>query len=447
VDWITQKLQPFGNRIVCSDGRRDWTYTEFLECIDHITCSIRAAALPPGSVVSIETEYAIEGIAAIIASMHTQLIAVPLPRELPEYERSLNKKIAQVEWSLTSQDGQFHLCREALPSGARPALFNQISNRQHAGLILYSSGTSGQPKAMLHDLNALLARYESVRPRSDRSLLLLLIDHIGGLDCAFRTLFAGSTLIIPTERTPAAVGAAIARQQVTIFPASPTFLNLMLLAKAYETHDCSSIEIIAYGAEAMPQSLLNRIACAFPRAELQQKFGTSETGSVRIKSSQNNSLFFKISDRDTEWKVVNEELWLKTPSRILGYLNADETSLEADGWYRTGDLVEEGSDDDIRIIGRHSNWMNIGGQKVHPAEIETVIRVIPGVTACRVFSKPAPITGSAICCEIVSAENCDIRAWKRIIRNHCKGKLAPWKIPSSVIIATELTMNQRMKRV
>ena len=102
----------------------------------------------------------------------------------------------------------------------------------------------------------------------------------------------------------------------------------MLLAHAHEAHDCSSIEIIAYGAEAMPQPLLDRIADAFPSAQLQQKFGTSETGAIRVKSTQRKSLFFQIADADTEWKIVDDELWLKTPSRILGYLNADDTSLE-----------------------------------------------------------------------------------------------------------------------
>lgn len=446
MDWITQKLSPFKDRTAGHVAQRAWSYRDFLACIEQLTCSIESAGLAPQTVVGLQVEHSIEGLAALIASARTQVIAVPIPNELAEHERTLNKKIARVEWSLTSKGGIFKLSKEGTPPSDRPTLFNQLAERQHAGLILFSSGTSGAPKAMLHDLNALLNRYQSIRPRRDRSLLLLLIDHIGGLDSAFRTLFSGSTLVIPDQRTPESASAAIAAHQVNILPASPTFLNLMLLAHAHEAHDCSSIEIIAYGAEAMPQPLLDRIADAFPNAQLQQKFGTSETGAIRVKSTQRKSLFFQIADADTEWKIVDDELWLKTPSRILGYLNADDTSLEDEGWYRTGDIVEEGPNHSIRIIGRESDWINVGGQKVHPAEIEAVLVELPNVTACRVFSKQDAITGNAIACEIVSSATFDLRAWKRTIRNHCRGRLAPWKIPSTLTLTTELSVTPRLKR-
>jgi len=266
VDWITQKLSPFKDRTAGHVAQRAWSYRDFLACIEQLTCSIESAGLAPQTVVGLQVEHSIEGLAALIASARTQVIAVPIPNELAEHERTLNKKIARVEWSLTSKGGIFKLSKEGTPPSDRPTLFNQLAERQHAGLILFSSGTSGAPKAMLHDLNALLNRYKSVTARKDRSLLLLLIDHIGGLDSAFRTLFSGSTLVIPDQRTPESASAAIAAHQVNVLPASPTFLNLMLLAHAHEAHDCSSIEIIAYGAEAMPQPLLDRIADAFPSA-------------------------------------------------------------------------------------------------------------------------------------------------------------------------------------
>ena len=446
MDWITPKLTSFKDQIAAHEAQRAWSYADFLACIDQLVACIEAAGLSPHAIIGLQTERSIEGLAALIASARTQLIAVPIPDELTEHERTRNKQIAGVEWSLTSTGGIFQLSKAGESVTDRPQLFNQLADRQHAGLILFSSGTSGAPKAMLHDLNALLDRYQNVRPRSDRSLLLLLIDHIGGLDSALRTLFSGSTLVIPDQRTPESASAAIAAHQVNILPASPTFLNLMLLARAHETHDCRSIEIIAYGAEAMPQPLLDRIADAFPHAQLQQKFGTSETGAIRIKSTQRKSLFFQIADADTEWKVLDQELWLKTPSRILGYLNADDTSLETEGWYRTGDIVEQGPDHSIRIIGRETDWINVGGQKVHPAEIEAVLVELPSVTACRVFAKQDPITGSAIACEIVSAASSELRSWKRMIRSHCRGKLAPWKIPSSLTITTELNVNPRLKR-
>jgi acyl-CoA synthetase (AMP-forming)/AMP-acid ligase II len=437
MNWFQAKLNAFGSRIACHEAGRAWTYRQFIECIENIKATLPSEQ----SIIAIQTETTIEGLAALLAIADTRHIALPLPVELPKSEQASMLDVASATHQLVGTGGDFRLVQ--LGPSNTPTLYQQL---KQSGLVLFSSGTSGKPKAMLHELNALLGRYTSVRQRNDRSLILLLIDHIGGLDSALRTLFSGSTLIVPATRTPDDTGAAIAKYRVNVLPASPTFLNLMLLAQIPAKFACESVEIIAYGAEAMSAPLLERLAKTFPTAQLQQKFGTSETGTIRIKSTGTESLFFKIEDRETEWKVIDAALWLKTPSRILGYLNADESSLEADGWYRTGDLVEEGGDGSLRIIGRESALINVGGQKVHPGEVEAVLDTIPEIEACHVSGKPDPITGYAIHCQIVTQSEDDVRTWKRRIRNHCRGKLAPWKIPSHLEIKKELLANSRLKR-
>jgi len=415
MNWILDRFQSFAARTACIEAGRTWSYADLLTAIDAAKSS-----LGPERIVPIETGGTFEGLAQLLAIAESNKIALPLHPALPAAERTHMRTVA-----------------------ASSPLCQQLSG---SGLILFSSGTSGHPKGMLHDLPALLNRFRQVQPRDDRTLQLLLIDHIGGLDAALRCFCAGSKLVIPTARTPDAAGRAIQTHQVNILPASPTFLNLMLLQGIAEQYDCRSVEVIAYGAEAMPQRLLRRLGQAFPKADLQQKFGTSETGAVRIQSSGRDSLFFRIKDPDTEWKIIDDELWLKTPSRILGYLNATTGSLEADGWYRTGDLVAAGPDGSLRIIGRLSTTINVGGQKVHPSEVEAVVHELSGVDACRVFGEPDPITGQRVACEIISAEPADPRSWKRAIRSHCRSKLAPWKIPVSVKLSETLSINTRMKR-
>ncbi len=417
MDWIRNKLAAFGDRTACHEGGRAFGYADFLKLIDQA-----AGNLPtePRQVIEVQTPTTFAGLATLLAIAERGHIALPLPAELPTAEQTKMRQVA-----------------------ASSPLYDQLES---SGLVLFSSGTSGEPKGMLHNFDALLDRYQNLRPRHDRCLLLLLIDHIGGLDSAFRCLFAGGTLVVPEARTPEAAGAAIAAHQVNVLPASPTFLNLMLLNGVAAAHDLSSVEIIAYGAEAMPQSVLHRLAATFPKAQLQQKFGTSETGAVRIQSADNKSLFFRIEDSDTQWKIVDDILWLKTPSRILGYLNASDDNLEADGWYATGDLIESDDHDNLRIIGRASALINVGGQKVHPSEIEAVLNTVPGIAASKVFGKPDPITGHSVACEIVVSDEKELRAWKRTIRNHCRGKLAPWKIPSNVAVVESFCVNRRLKQ-
>ena len=415
--WITKKFLEYQDRVACYEGGRAWTYLELVGLIAEAVDD-----LPSGgrTVVPIESSTTIEGLATLFACAQSGHIALPLPMEIPHAERAQMAQVAESSDLYDDLDG--------------------------SGLVIFSSGTSGEPKGMLHNLDALLNRYTNLRPREDHCLLLLLIDHIGGLDTAFRCLFAGSTLVIPESRTPEAAVAAIAEHKVNVLPASPTFLNLLLLSELADKHDLSSVEIIAYGAEAMPGGVLKRLREALPKADLQQKFGTSETGAVRIQSANSDSLYFRITDKDTEWKVVDSVLWLKTPSRIIGYLNAESDSLEADGWYATGDLVETNDAGNLRIIGRESALINVGGQKVHPAEVEAVISEIAGIDSARVYGREDPITGHAVACEIVSREEKSPLEWKRAIRSHCRGKLAPWKLPTSIQVSDRLDVTHRMKR-
>ena len=440
MNWIRQRLQSFEKRIAFCESGTDICFADFLSRIDALKKRIAHDIKATPSVVGFSFNKLSDNLAAIFAIAELNHVAHPLSTELAKAEKTEQISIAKTQWMLTESS------IEQTEETSQHKLVSELPDKETSGLVLFSSGTSGKPKGMLHNLQALLGRYESIRPRNDRTLQLLLADHIGGLDSALRSLCSGSTIVVPETRTPSSAAQVIEAHQVNILPASPTFLNLILLAKVQEQFDLSSLEIIAYGAEAMPQSVLNQLSSAFPNVALQQKFGTSETGAIRIRSTSSTELAFTITETDSEWKVLEGELWLKTPSRIIGYLNADESSLEANGWYRTGDLVEEHTDGSLRILGRSSDFINVGGQKVHPSEIETILLEIEGIDACKVTAKADPITGSTIHCQITSSKDSDLRTWKRTIRSHCRGKLAPWKIPSSVLITSDLSVNSRLKR-
>ena len=440
MDWIDDRFIDFAEKPACYEVGRCWTYNDLSTETDRFADLISRIIEPVPAVIAIRLDCTMEAIAALLAVKQCRQIALPQYTDMPIAEQDEQQRIAKASF-LLNKEGIEPLVSKTKKSG----LINQLAERKHSGLILFSSGTSGEPKGMLHDLAALLDRYQTVRPRTDRTLQLLLTDHIGGLDSALRTLFAGSTLVVPEARTALAAGSAIEQHRVNILPASPTFLNLMLLAGVADKFDCSSLEIVAYGAERMPKELLTRLNMAFPHAQFQQKFGTSETGTVGIRGQNTESVYFRIDDPGVEWRVKNGELWLKTGSRILGYLNAEDTSLDADGWYRTGDLVDELEDGYLRIIGRRSDVINVGGQKVHPSEIEQVIAEMEDVDACFVFGKPAAITGNVVACRIVTKTDMDVRSWKRRIRKHCQSRLAGWKIPAVVELSKELSLTSRLK--
>ncbi len=350
--------------------------------------------------------------------------------------------VIHAQWVVVVEGLEWKLLPRVDEPSSHP-LFAQLREQGAPGLILFSSGTSGVPKAMVQDFGKLLATYAS-RRASDLSMLALLgFDHIGGLNTLFNTLAGGALLAVPASRAPADVAATIARHRVAILPASPTFLNLLLAAGV--SAELASLRVITYGTEPMPEALLARLKAAFPRARLIQTFGTSETGITRTESPEAGSTFLRFEDPNLEWKVIDDELWLRSRTQIAGYLNASNERFTADGWFRTGDKVEQGPDDTLRILGRMGEMINVGGEKLMPAEVEAVVLGVAGVADCRVRGEPHPLTGQTVVVDVVSTQ-ADQEALRSGIRNACRERLARHKVPTRVTFVPSVS-GERLKKL
>ena len=375
----------------------------------------------------------------LIALAEAGHFVAPLSGNAAEHPAKL--ALINAQWIITTGEATWELLPRVDEPSAHP-LFEQLRGQGAAGLVLFSSGTSGTPKAMVQDFSKLLASYES-RHESDLVMLALLgFDHIGGLNTLFNSLAAGSLLVIPASRSPADVASAVARHRVAVLPASPTFLNLLLAAGV--TPELASLRVITYGTEPMPESLLLRLKAAFPRVRFIQTFGTSETGITRTSSPEAGSTFLRFDDPDLEWKVIDDELWLRSRTQIAGYLNASNERFTADGWFRTGDKVEQGPGGTLRILGRLGEMINVGGEKLMPAEVESVVLSVPGVADCRVRGEPHPLTGQTVAVDVV-ANVPDQEALRSAIRAACRERLARHKIPTRVTFVPSVS-GARMKK-
>ena len=243
-------------------------------------------------------------------------------------------------------------------------------------------------------------------------------------------LSMGSTMIIPHKREPETIANLIENYKVNILPASPTFLNLMNIAGVFEKNNFSSLKLITYGTEPMPENLLYKLKAKLPKTRFIQTFGTSETGIIKTKSKSSESLLLKFDDDNQQVKIVNGELWIKSNTRVLGYINHDNTSFTEDGWFKTGDLVEEIEDGYLRIIGRKNNIINVAGEKVFPNEVENIITQLDFIDDCTVFAQTSPITGQLVAAKIVLNKNEeDKNKIKKEIKAHCKKNLDRFKVP------------------
>jgi acyl-CoA synthetase (AMP-forming)/AMP-acid ligase II len=130
---------------------------------------------------------------------------------------------------------------------------------------------------------------------------------------------------------------------------------------------------------------------------------------------------------------------------MLGYLNAPSPFTE-DGWFRTGDAVEVG-EEYIRILGRQSEIINVGGQKVYPAEVEGVLQLMPGVSEAIVGAESNPITGQIVKAQVRLMTHENIGEFRKRMRQFCKDKLTPYQVPQKVAFVDETMYSGRFKKM
>jgi long-chain acyl-CoA synthetase len=420
--------QAYSGSWICQQARRD---IEYLQAED-----VRA-----GDVVLLEADYSARTVAMLLALAELRTILVPLLHATLAKLPSL-VGIANPSFQISvDNDGNISVSRRDATS-LHP-LMQGLRDSGSPGLLLFTSGSTGQPKAALHHFGRLLAKFRKPRPAL-RTLNFLLFDHWGGLNTLFHCLANLSPVVLPEDRSANHICDLMERYQVELLPASPTFLNMLLLSRAYEGRDLSSLRLITYGSEPMPPVTLARLREVFPTVELRQTYGLIELGVLRAKSESSDSLWVKLGGEGYELRVVDGILQIKAESAMLGYLNAPSPFTE-DGYFVTGDRVEQNGDH-LRILGRESELINVGGLKVFPAEVESVLLTNPLVEDAVVYGERHPITGKIVCADIKLRDSATEAEARRTLKGYCAQRLEPFKVPVKLKFVQDALHSDRLKR-
>lgn len=417
-----------------------YSYAWLDERISFYHALLKEKNISKGSVVSIKGDFTPQCIALFLALVQNNCIIVPLTWTVKNEEKLLSIAGAGFIFSVDDKD---EVSLRSLETLATNDFYEKIRNDDHPGLVLFSSGTSGEPKCAVHDFSRLLEKFHEKRTAL-RTLNFLLFDHWGGLNTMLHILSNNGVVISTKDRAPQNICRLIEQYKIELLPASPTFLNLLLLSEAYRSFDMSSLRIISYGTEPMLPSTLQKLKIVFPGVKLLQTYGLIELGVLKSKSQSDESLWVKLGGNGYQLRVVNGLLEIKAESAMLGYLNAPSPFTE-DGWFKTGDAVEvEG--EYFRILGRRSELINVGGEKVYPSEIESVIQEMPNVAEVRVSGEKSPIMGMMVVATVRLFEEEDKKEFISRLKAHCRSKLAPYKIPVKIMIDKELQYNDRLKK-
>lgn len=354
-------------------------------------------------------------------------------------------KTAHVDYQFDfSAQGQFEV-HQVSQQQFHPLLETLRQDLTSPGLILFTSGSSGVAKASVHNFAKLVEQKLASKGKPLSTLVFLMFDHIGGINTLLHVLIHGGKAVFLTDRSAQAICQAVQEHQIQLLPTTPTFLNMLLISGLYQQYDLSSLKLVTYGTEPMTQSTLQAMHQALPHLTLKQTYGLTEVGILSTKSLSDESLWVKVGGEHYQTKIIDNILWIKTDMAMLGYLNAP-SPFDSDGWFNTGDRVEV-KDDHVRILGRESEIINVGGEKVYPAEVENVILQVDNVRDVLVSRKTSAVTGQVPVArvQLINAEN-KAQAQARI-RQYCQQHLSPFMIPAVIGIVEADLHGQRFKKL
>ncbi len=443
IEAIFQRFVKWNSRpALCWEGKVI-TYSDFLSRVDDWVEELSARGVKNGSVCALYGDYSHATCTLFFALMKLRAIAVPLTPAV-EAELARFMEISGVEF-LFRFDKKDQWSMENGFSFPANSLIKDFVVRNHPGLVVFTSGSTGEPKGILHDCELVMGKFVKIR-RAHRTILFLLMDHFGGFNTLLGALAYGGMAICPIRRLPKDICTLITDTDATLLPTTPTFLNLLLGSGVWRNYDLSSINLITYGTEVMNEATLKKLKTAFPKATLKQTYGLSELGVLRSQSRDDGTTWVKVGGSGFAVKVIDDLLWVKADSNMIGYLNSPNP-FDADGWMCTQDQVEQDGDY-MRFLGRQSDIISVGGQKVFPAEVEDVLLEAENVKGASVVGQPNPLLGHTVVAHIALFENEDREVLSNRLRDFCGSRLARYKIPMRFII-TDLAdqQNARFKKI
>lgn len=443
IQTIVERMREKDSKTALFWNGKTYNYFDFMKMVDAWGDRLPAYHIGKGTVCGFIAEYSPQVCALIFALMKAKAILVPfttaIEHELPEFI-----KIAGVT-CLFKFDLDDHWTFETCGNPVQNDLVGTFIQDEVPGLIVFTSGSTGKPKGILQNCERVMRKFVEERP-GWRTVLFLMLDHFGGFNTLLSTFAYGGTAVCLPDRNSESVCRIIQQSRATLLPTTPTFINLLISSRCYKDFDLSSVKLITYGTEVMTATTLAKVKEIFPNAQIKQTYGLSELGVLRSKSESDDSVWVKIGGAGFETKIVDNILWVRSEANMVGYLNAP-SPIDEDGWMCTDDHVEVRGEY-MRILGRKSEMINVGGQKVFPVEIENVLLEADNISEVTIVGVPHPVMGHVVKAKISLHEPEDKFLLAERLRKFCIERMARYKVPVKYEIVREGDQrNQRFKKI
>lgn len=448
------------DRITHVAGGRSHRISDLVEQARRLAAGLSARGLRAGDVVSFQLPNWTEAVAVDLACAMLGLVVnpiVPIHRDA-EVAFSLADCRARAIFVPETFRGFDHLAmmrrlaprlpelrliasvRAAAPDGdsfealvgsdTKPAALPRV-DPDAVKMIMYTSGTTGRPKGVLHSHNTLPRAIEaSVRHwgLGDGTTFLMAspVTHVTGYSCGLEMPFLCGTRSVLMDRWDAAEAVGlIDREGVNATVGATPFLAELVAEAGRQRSGLPSLRVFACGGAAVPPELIRQANTVLERCRAFRVYGSSEAPFVTLGflKPEQTTLAAETDGEiiDFEVRIVDDdgsevapgaegEICARGPALFLGYADAAQTaeSFDADGWFRTGDMGRVTPERAVVVTGRKKDLINRGGEKVSAKEIEDLLHAHPAVREAAVVAMPHARLGETVCAYVIPADGATV---------------------------------------
>lgn len=309
--------------------------------------------------------------------------------------------------------------------------------------VLTTSGTTGRPKLVAHGLDGLTRTTGRDQARGRGQVWGLLYDYtrFAGLQVLLQSLLSGAALVAPDTALPLEARlATLAGAGVSHLSATPTLWRKILMTPGTEALPLRQITL---GGEIADDAVLSALARRWPQARIRHIFASTEAGvgfSVADGRAGFPAGFLTDPPLGIGLRIRDDRLFIRNDSVAPQYLGG-EGEISRDGWVDTGDLVAIDADR-VRFLGRGNGVINVGGDKVHPEEVEAVILGHPDVGMVQVYAKKNPIMGALVAADIQLRPGAEAHpALRDDLKSWLATRLERHKVPAFIRIVDAFETN------
>lgn len=463
-----------GERPALVEDKRSVSYCELQACVARMVEALRGAGVGERMRVAVEGVNSAEFVAAYLALATLGACVVPIDGRLsatevgailddcaPNAYLLFGGASPLAAWLDEHGAGQSALarCKVAGWDGDGATLLADLQRHPHGAampgdlVIQYSSGSTGLPKGIILSAEAIAHKVSNWNATleidaQDVFLCTLTLSHCYGMYVhTLAGLLAGATVVLPdlATLTPGRIARLIGEHGVTVFGTLP-YMYQLLLALPAERLDLSTVRYLISGSAPLPEVTATAFRDKFAR-NLNQVYGLTEIGLITFNKSGSEPMSLGhltanmqariLDDQGTEAEVG--ELVVRCPSMARGYLHnpEDEQTMFRDGWLHTKDVVRRLPDGTFQMCGRLSQFINVGGNKVAPSEVENALLSHSEVQEVAVVGRRHALTTEEVVAFVVARDPAALPTPRELL-THCQKSLSPYKQPRDILLVKAL---------